>query len=133
MSMRIPWVAALSTAVALGAMAACTKAPAQPGDQGDDGTTTDAGSDVVYDSNPPADSSLGILGFQAIPAAYYTGFDGTNTFQVPVAVHDGASDLTVTPDDPTAVTIAPAALANPAGDNGKYFMITALKAAVVTL
>jgi hypothetical protein len=90
----------------------------------------------IYDSAPPPGSTLGQLRFQ--PTQSYSGFDGTHTFQVPVAVYDGASDLVVTASDPSAVTITPAQLANPVSpdgltDTGKYFLVTVQKAGTITL
>ena len=57
---------------------------------------------------------------------------------MPVAVYDADSDLTVTSSDPTALTLAKTSLTNPVSpdgitDNGKYYMITALKAGTYTL
>jgi len=90
----------------------------------------------TYDSAPPPDSGLGQLRFQ--PTLAYSGFDGTHTFQVPVAVYDSASDLTVTAADPSAATVTPAKLVNPVTpdgttDSGKYFLVTVKKAGTITL
>jgi hypothetical protein len=88
-----------------------------------------------YDAAPPSDSGLGELRFQ--PSQSYSGFDGTHAFKVPVAVYDSASDLVVTPDDPSAVTVVAAALTNPVKDGitdtGKYFILTVKKAGTLTV
>lgn len=92
---------------------------------------TDAG----VDSALPADAGLGVLGFR--PAIAYSGFDGTHTFQIPVAVYNAGTDLTVTADDATAATVTPTALLSPTKngitDAGKYFLVTTKKAGTITL
>lgn len=92
--------------------------------------------DAGFDSTPSPDSGLGVLTFR--PDRSYSGFDGTHTFIVPVAVYDSASDLEVTADDPSAVDIVPKTLAKPVRDdgtvdNGKYFFVTVKKAGTITL
>lgn len=87
----------------------------------------DAGiADVV-----PSDSSLVQLSFR--PARAYSGFDGTHAFEVPVAVYNAGEDVTVTADDPATADVKPATLANPAGDTGAYFLVTAKKAGTIAL
>lgn len=90
----------------------------------------------TYDSAPEPDSGLGLLRFQ--PTKSYSGWDGTHTFQIPVAVYDSASDLKVTADDPASVEIVPTKLKNPVNadgvtDNGKYFLVSVKKAGTITL
>ena len=75
----------------------------------------------VFDSSPAPDSGLGVLRF--MPETVYSGVDGVHAFVVPIAVYDASGDLTVTADDPSAATIAPATL-DLAGDSGKYFLVT---------
>jgi hypothetical protein len=100
----------------------------------DSGTFQREGS--VYDSAPSPESGLGEILFR--PDKVFTGTDGTHSFKVPVAVYDADSDLTVTSSDGTALTLTPTELVNPVNsdgitDNGKYYMVTALKAGVYTL
>jgi hypothetical protein len=90
----------------------------------------------VYDSQVSPESGLGELLFR--PDKVYSGIDGTHTFKVPLAVYDSDSDLVVTADDPSGLTMAKTTLKNPVNsdgitDNGKYFMLTALKAGTYTL
>lgn len=123
------------------AIAACSSTQTQlVDDDSSNATDGDAASYTrdgsTYDSAPTPDSGLGLLRFQ--PAQSYSGWDGTHAFQVPVAVYDGASDLQVSADDPSSVTITPAALKNPVNadgvtDNGKYFLVAVKKAGTITL
>lgn len=123
----------LSSVIVVAGLVACgTQTESHWVDEPDPAASGDAG----FDSAPSPDSGLGILTFR--PARSYSGFDGTHTFTVPVAVYDSASDLTVTADDPSAVDIAPKTLTNPVKsdgttDNGKYFFVTVKKAGTITL
>ncbi|MBX3225999.1 MAG: cytochrome c [Labilithrix sp.] len=85
----------------------------------------------VFDSAPPEGSGEGTLLFQ--PSLEYSGFDGEHTFKVPISIHGSGSDLVLTADDPSAVTIAKASLVDATGDKGLYYMITPKKAGLVTL
>jgi len=127
-------------ALGLAALVACSSSSNDlPGP--DEGTDKDSGVTFVrdgsaYDSTPSPESGLGELLFR--PNAVYSGVDGTHTFKVPLAVYDSDSDLSVTASDPSALTLAKATLKNPVSpdgitDNGKYYMITALKAGTYTL
>lgn len=138
---HVAWLG-LSFAVAVGALAACSSSSGSGGDgssSGDTGKGDASGFErdgSTYDSTPSPDSGLGELLFR--PDMVYSGVDGTHTFKLPVAVYDGASDLTVTASDPSALTIEKTALANPVlpdgtTDNGAYFMLTAKKAGTFTL
>lgn len=131
-------------AAALGALAACSSSPSDlpgPDDGSSGGTDKDSGvtfvrDGSVYDSTPSPESGLGQLLFR--PNVVYSGIDGTRTFKVPLAVYDGDSDLVVTASDSTALTLAKTTLKNPVNadgitDNGKYYMVTALKAGTYTL
>lgn len=96
----------------------------------------DDGQDGGGGATPSPDSGLGILSFR--PDKSFSGFDGTHTFKVPVAVYDSGSDLTVTVSDTSAATVAPVTLVKPqrndgTTDNGKYFMVTIKKAGTFTL
>jgi hypothetical protein len=136
-------IAFFGAALTLGvsALLACSSAATNPGATdptgGDDpDAATFARDGSVYDSAPSPESGLGQLLFR--PDNVYSGTDGTHTFKVPVAVYDGDSDLTVTASDPSALTLAKATLKNPVNadgvtDNGKYYMVTALKAGTYTL
>jgi hypothetical protein len=124
--------------IAVSALLACSSSSdplrEDPGDETDsDAGLTREGS--TYDSTPSPESGLGQLLFR--PDSVYSGFDGTHTFKVPIAVYDADADLTVTASDPSAVTITPAKLKNPVvdgiTDNGKYFLVTSNKAGTVTL
>jgi hypothetical protein len=73
-----------------------------------------------------------------MPANSYSGFDGTHTFKVPLAVYDSGDDLEVTSPTPSAVDIAPKKLTNPVRpdgttDNGKYFIVTVKQAGTIKL
>jgi hypothetical protein len=92
--------------------------------------------DAGFDSRPDPDSGLGELVFR--PETLYSGFDGTHTFTVPVAVYDSGDDLQVTASKPASVQITPKKLVNAARDdgttdNGKYFFVTVKEAGTVTL
>lgn len=141
---KLAWFGAAASVTFVGALLACSSSePAlDDGSSGSSGTPDkqDAanfkrdGSD--YDSQPSPESGLGELLFR--PSKVYTGVDGTRTFKIPVAVYDSDPDLTVTVSDPSALTIAKTTLTNPVNedgvvDNGKYYMITALKAGAYTL
>lgn len=129
----------------LGALGACSSSSNDLPGPNDDGTSGGNGKDSgidfardgsVYDSTPSPESGLGELLFR--PNKVFSGVDGTHTFKVPLAVYDADSDLAVTANDPSALTLAPATLKNPVSadgiaDNGKYFMVTAKKAGTYTL
>src|SRR6478672_9228265 len=129
----------------LAALAACSSSSNDLPGPNDDGTSGGTGKDSgidfardgsVYDSTPSPESGLGELLFR--PNKVFSGVDGSHTFKVPLAVYDADADLAVTASDPTALTLAPTTLKNPVSpdgitDNGKYFMITALKAGTYTL
>jgi len=91
--------------------------------------------DAGADSGPDAAAGLGALGFR--PATAYSGFDGTHTYRVPVAVYNAGADLTVTADDPGAADVTATALLNPTKDGvtdaGQYFLVTTKKAGTITL
>lgn len=69
---------------------------------------------------------------QIMPGATHSGFDGTHTFRVPVAVY-GSPDATLGASDPSVASIAPATLVDTTQDTGKYFFVTTKKAGTVTL
>jgi hypothetical protein len=120
-------------AIPLAVLIACTHTTTQYIDVPDSPITaiTDAG----FDSAPPADSGLGVLAFR--PSTLYSGWDGTHTFQAPFAVYDSGDDLTVTLDDPSAGTLVPKKLVDPAKngvtDDGKYYFLLVSKAGSFTL
>jgi hypothetical protein len=94
------------------------------------------GKDAGFDSQPSAESGLGILTF--MPERSFSGFDGTHTFTIPVAVYDSSDDLEITADDPAAVDIVPKKLEKPVAsdgttDAGKYFFVTVKKAGTIKL
>lgn len=87
--------------------------------------------DASFDTRPTADSGLGILAFR--PHEAFSGYDGTHTFVVPLAVYDSGDDLVVTAADPSAAEIAPKKLATKTRedgttDSGKYFFVTVKRA-----
>lgn len=135
---KIAWLV-LSFGALAGALAACSSDPEPVDPGGEGGGTRDAGftrDGSTYDSSPSPDSGLGELRFQ--PEITYSGFDGTHTFLVPIAVYDSADDLEVAAADPSAVTITPKKLSNPVNqdgivDNGKYYFVTVKKAGTLTL
>jgi hypothetical protein len=92
--------------------------------------------DAGFDTKPSPESGLGVLTF--MPRTSFSGFDGTHTFTVPVAVYDSAEDLELVASDSSAVDIAPKRLAAPVRsdgtiDNGKYFFVTVKKAGTTKL
>jgi hypothetical protein len=134
----IAWIG-IGSVVCGGAVFACSSDPEgeplggrSPGG-GDAGFHRDGS---VYDSQPSPESGLGELRFQ--PAMTYSGYDGTHTFIVPIAVYDAADDLEVTTTDPSAATVTPKKLRNPVNpdgivDNGKYFFVTVKRAGTIAL
>jgi len=68
---------------------------------------------------------------QIIPTAAYTGFDGTRTFRVPIAVYGAKAGLTVKVSDPSVLDVKAAKLVDAAGDDGQWYLLTAKKAGVV--
>jgi hypothetical protein len=127
----------------MGVLAACSSAPTNPGAEDGTGSSSGGGDAAtfnregsVYDSTPSPESGLGQLLFR--PDRVYSGTDGTHTFKVPVAVYDADPDLTIVADDPSALTLTKTTLTNPISpdgvvDNGKYYLVTALKAGTYTL
>lgn len=92
--------------------------------------------DGGFDSQPSPESGLGILAF--MPNETFSGYDGTHTFKVPIAVYDSSSDLTVTVVDPSSADVVPTKLvhttrADGTTDNGKYFLVTVKKPETITL
>lgn len=67
------------------------------------------------------------------PNTLFSGTDGSHTFRIPFALYSAGSDLTVKVDDTSIATVAPTALTSPAGDSGKYYMLTMLKAGSTTV
>jgi mono/diheme cytochrome c family protein len=133
---KLGWIliAASSAAVVF----ACSSPPAATSDDDDDtqGDASDFTRDgSVYDSTPASDTTLGILRFS--PDKSYSGFDGTHSFKVPVAVYDGADDLQVSLDDAAEGTLTPVKLVNPTKtgvtDSGRYYMVLIEKAGTFTL
>jgi len=131
-------------ALAVSALLACSSSTVTPTlqDDGSSGGPTDKDASTfvrdgsIYDSAVSPESGLGTLLFR--PNKVFSGVDGTHTFKVPLAVYDSDSDLTVTASDPTGLTLAKTTLTNPVSpdgitDNGKYFMVTALRAGTYTL
>lgn len=140
-ALRSSSVAAFALVLALGAgsVAAALGGCSSESTAGDAGTTpasdaapsptdaetiNDTGTSPVPDATPE---------LQMRPEVSHTGFDGTRTFKVPFAVYGAAADLKLTASDPSAVEIVPAALVNPQGDDGVYFLVTAKKAGTVTM
>lgn len=122
MALRSGWLV-FPLAVFVGIAAACTHEVTH--EAGDDDDDSDAGSN----------SGLGVLTFK--PAVMYSGFDGTNPYQVPFAVYDYGDDVEVTASPANAVTLEPKTLVNPVGptgeDKGKYYFATTKAAGDVTL
>jgi len=79
------------------------------------------------------DSGLGVMTFR--PPRAYSGYDGTRTFQVPVAVYDADDDLVVTASN--GATVEPKRLTTPTRDgitdNGRYFFVTVQRPGDITL
>lgn len=131
-------------ALAVSALVACSSSTVTPSAQDDGSSGGAADKDAsaftrdgsVYDSTVSPESGLGTLLFR--PDKVFSGTDGSHTFKVPLAVYDSDADLVVTASDPSGLTLAKTTLKNPVSpdgitDNGKYFMVTALKAGTYTL
>lgn len=140
---KIAFFAALC-ALGTAALVACSSSSSEvpgPDDGSSGGTDKDSGVTFVrdgsgYDSMPSPESGLGELLFR--PNVVYSGVDGTHAFKVPLAVYDSDADLAVTSSDPSALTLTKTTLKSPVDpdgvtDNGKYYMVTALKAGTFTL
>lgn len=95
-------------------------------DDGGSGGRRDGGGES--DADLSGDTAGSTPDLQLLPRALYSGFDGANTFQAPIAVYGAGDDVTVTAADPTVVDIAPTALKDPRGDQGRWFMLTMKKA-----
>lgn len=129
--LRLQLFSALIAAAAVAAACSSSSPAADPGgdDDDDDDTTADAS------STPPADSGLSVLHLS--PSREFSGFDGTHTFKVPIAVY-GAKDpsaVKLTADDPASATITPVKLKNvdPSADSGIYFMVEIKKSGTIAL
>ncbi len=117
----------LALTVALVA-AACSS----PGAAVDDGEPADAGKVKNTADAKAADSGAAGEGYvdattpqlTILPLKAFSGFDGTHTFRVPIAIYGGGKDLTLTASDAALAQIDPTSLTNPAGDDGTYFMVT---------
>lgn len=124
MTLRAAWLV-LPLALLVGVVAACTHEVTHtaPGDDDDD-----------TDASKPS-TAIGDLTFR--PSEMYSGFDGTNTYQVPFAVYDYGDDVEVTASPASAVTFEPKTLLKPIGpngeDKGKYYFATTKAAGDVTL
>jgi hypothetical protein len=68
-----------------------------------------------------------------MPFASFSGYDGTHSFKVPVAVYGGGSDLAVTASDPSAVDITKVKLTNPGNDLGRWFFLETKKSGRITI
>lgn len=82
-------------------------------------------------SQPPVDAPD--VELQVMPFASYSGYDGTHSFKVPIAVYGAGTDLTLTASDPSAVNITKVKLTNPGNDQGTWFFAETKKAGSVTL
>lgn len=121
--MRWPFAfVALSMALSFACQASSPDAPSD----------LDAGT-ADNDASASTDAATPLVPLTFLPAKAFTGTDGTHTFKAPFAVYNGGDDLVVTVLDPSLVDIAPAALTDPKGDTGSYFMITAKAAGKTTL
>jgi mono/diheme cytochrome c family protein len=106
-----------------------------------DDTLTDAGAKRVDSGNgtgleldafPDIDAANVELLVQ--PTQSYSGFDGTHTFQVPIAVYQyDPKDLTIAVSDPSLVDVIPATFDMAGQDNGRYFLLKTKKAGDATI
>jgi len=127
----VSWLGVLVTTVGLASAFACSSQTVTYVDE-----PVPAAADGGFDSAPSPESGLGELTF--MPDKSYSGFDGTHTFKVPVAVYDSGDDLEVTSTTPGAVEIVPKKLTNPVHtdgtvDNGKYFLVTIKQSGTIKL
>jgi hypothetical protein len=110
-------------------LAGCSKTETRYIDVPVDDPSVDGGN-----ANPGSpDSGLGVLTFR--PATTYSGFDGTHSFKVPLAVYDADSDLVVTANSGALVEPKQLVTAVRDGitDNGRYYFVTIARAGNVTL
>ena len=97
---------------------------------GDDPTkVTDGG----FDSQPV--DGIGARDPRADRALSTPGTDGAHSFRVPFALYSAGAMISPRSrsGDPSIATVAPTALTSPAGDNGKYYMLTMQKAGSTTV
>lgn len=123
-------------AAAAAASVACSSDPQYVEVYEDEEDPGKGASDGGFDSTPSLDSGFGFVSF--LPERSFSGFDGTHTYTVPLAVYDSSDDLTVTATDPASCTVVPAKLANPVSpdgvvDTGKYFLVTVKRAGEISL
>ncbi|HQY59774.1 MAG: hypothetical protein IPF92_27655 [Myxococcales bacterium] len=122
----------LAVGVAIGLAAGCssTTSTSDGGAASDAGPLSDASTINETGTSPVPDATPDL---QIRPSQSYTGADGTHTFRVAVAVYGAGADLRLVPSDASLVTVEPAALENPLGDDGRYFLVSAKKSGAVTL
>lgn len=118
MSVRTTWTPALILAWASITACGCKAGEETASDEVD-------ASFAASDSGSSVDSEVPLRALTWLPSKIFTGSDGTHPFRAPIAVYDAREDLNVSVADPSIVEIAEATLANPQGDTGRYFMITA--------
>ncbi|WP_394822821.1 hypothetical protein [Pendulispora albinea] len=102
-------------------LCACSSGSSSSPSGGGPGQGGDGGAD------PGPDTSGSTPDLQVRPTSVYSGFDQTHTFRIPIAVYGAGKDLKVTLSDPSAATIEPAALKDPKGDDGKWYILTVKK------
>jgi len=117
---------ALSISLAGSALLACKSSEEPLSDEVD-------ASAAVLDAGTSVDSEAPLRTLSWLPNRVFTGADGAHAFRAPLAVYDAREDLSVSVGDPAIAEIAEATLANPQGDTGRYFMVTAKSAGQTTV
>lgn len=123
--------ACASAGLLASAMAGCSSEPEYEYYYEDGGGS--ANGDAASDAGSGSDTSNSTPDLQFLPAAVYSGFDGTHPFKAPIAVYGGGDDVVVTAADPSVCDIEPTALLDPGSDRGKWFMLTMKKAGATQL
>jgi hypothetical protein len=135
-------VAPLAVAAVAASLAACsggaepastTKTSQSTGQTGNGSQNNTSGSSGSTDPGAQAPVDAPDVELQVMPFASYSGFDGTHSFKVPVAVYGAASDLTLAASDPSAVKLTKVKLTTPGNDQGSWYFAETLKAGTITL
>jgi hypothetical protein len=110
----------------------CSGSPTAPSSQQEEGKTPADSDNPGNGSTTDAGPAVEMPKLSILPTETHSGFDGTHTFRVPVAVY-GSKDATLTASDPSAVDIQPIKLVDASQDDGVYFLVTSKKVGDITL
>jgi hypothetical protein len=129
--MSIDMSMSMRACIELLALALCAGGAIACGDVSEDtgGTTSAAKKGASGPKEKGADEAE-VEKLRFLPEKSFSGYDGTHTFKVPVAVYEYGDDLVVTASDPSALDVVPATIIDADKDVGKYFMVTVKKPGV---